>query len=56
MLLGTVGAQLALIVIYQFFGHSIPVFALYALSLTLLVTLSRIVERGIIRYFATLSR
>ncbi len=56
VLLGTVGAQLALIVIYQFFGHSIPVFALYALSLTLLVTLSRIVERGIIRYFATLSR
>ncbi len=56
VLLGTVGAQLALIVIYQYFSHSIPVFALYALSLTVLVTLSRMFERGIIRYVATLAR
>jgi len=56
VLLGTIGAQLALIVIYQYFSHSIPVFALYALSLTVIVTISRIFERGVIRYFATLAR
>jgi UDP-GlcNAc:undecaprenyl-phosphate/decaprenyl-phosphate GlcNAc-1-phosphate transferase len=56
VLLGTVGAQMALIVIYQYFSHSIPVFALYALSLIVLVTVSRIFERGIIRYVATLTR
>jgi UDP-GlcNAc:undecaprenyl-phosphate/decaprenyl-phosphate GlcNAc-1-phosphate transferase len=56
VLLGTVGAQLALIVIYQYFSHSIPVFALYALSLTVLVTVSRMFERGVIRYVATLTR
>ena len=56
VLLGTVGAQLALIVIYQYFSHSIPVFALYAASLTVLVTVSRMFERGIIRYVATLAR
>ena len=56
VLLGTLGAQTALIVIYQYFSHSIPVFALYALSLTVLVTVSRIFERGIIRYFASLTR
>ena len=55
-LLGAVGAQLALIVIYQYFSHSIPVFALYAVVLTLLVTLSRIFERGVIRYLTSLTR
>jgi UDP-GlcNAc:undecaprenyl-phosphate GlcNAc-1-phosphate transferase len=56
VLLGTIGAQVALIVIYQYFSHSIPVFALYALSLTVLVTVSRVFERGVIRYLATLAR
>ncbi len=56
VVLGTVGAQLALIVIYQYFSHSIPVFALYALSLTVLVTVSRVFERGVIRYLSTLTR
>jgi UDP-GlcNAc:undecaprenyl-phosphate GlcNAc-1-phosphate transferase len=54
VLLGTVGAQLALIVIYQYFSHSIQVFGLYAAALIVLVTLSRIVERSITRYFTTL--
>jgi UDP-GlcNAc:undecaprenyl-phosphate/decaprenyl-phosphate GlcNAc-1-phosphate transferase len=56
VLLGTVGAQLALIVIYQYFSHSIPVFALYALSLTLLAVAFRRFERGVIRYFQGLTR
>jgi UDP-GlcNAc:undecaprenyl-phosphate GlcNAc-1-phosphate transferase len=56
VLLGTIGAQIALIVIYQYFSHSIPVFAFYAASLALLVTVSRVAERGIVRYFSTLSR
>lgn len=56
VLLGTLGAQAALIVIYQYFSHSIPVFGLYAISLVVLVTLSRIFERGIVRYVTTLTR
>jgi UDP-GlcNAc:undecaprenyl-phosphate GlcNAc-1-phosphate transferase len=56
VLLGTFGAQAALIVIYQYFSHSIPVFALYALSLTVLMTVSRMFERGVVRYVATLTR
>jgi len=54
--LGTIGTQLAIIVIYQYFSHSIPVFIIYAVTLAVLVTISRIFERGIIRYFVALSR
>ena len=50
VLLGTVGAQVALIVIYQYFSHSLQVFGLYAVVLVAIMTLSRVVERGIIRY------
>jgi UDP-GlcNAc:undecaprenyl-phosphate GlcNAc-1-phosphate transferase len=56
VLLGTIGAQVALIVIYQYFSHSLLVFGLYAVSLTFLVIVSRAVERGIIRYVSALSR
>jgi UDP-GlcNAc:undecaprenyl-phosphate/decaprenyl-phosphate GlcNAc-1-phosphate transferase len=56
VLLGTAGAQIALIVIYQYFSHSLQVFGLYAVSLIVLVTISRMFERGVTRYFAGLTR
>lgn len=56
VLLGAVGAQVALIVIYQYFSHSLLVFALYAFVLAILITVSRIIERAIIRYLASLTR
>ena len=56
VLLGTLGAQTALIVIYQYFSHSLQVFGLYALSLIVLATLSRMISSGIFRYLKTLLR
>ena len=56
VLAGTVGAQIALIVVYQFWDHSLIVFALYAAVLVVIVTLSRVFERGLVRYFAGLAR
>jgi UDP-GlcNAc:undecaprenyl-phosphate GlcNAc-1-phosphate transferase len=56
VLLGTLGAQLALIVVYQYFSHSIPVFALYAIALTMLITVTRIGERWLVRYLISLIR
>jgi UDP-GlcNAc:undecaprenyl-phosphate GlcNAc-1-phosphate transferase len=56
VLLGTVGAQAALIVIYQYFSHSIPVFALYAVVLTILITITRMGERWLVRYLMSLIR
>jgi UDP-GlcNAc:undecaprenyl-phosphate GlcNAc-1-phosphate transferase len=54
--LGTLGVQAALAVVYRDFGHSIPVFLIYSVVLMVFVTLTRIIERGIIRYFASLTR
>ena len=54
--LGTVGAQLFLVVIYRYFDHSLTVLLFYATALALLVTLSRVFERGVRRYLASLSR
>jgi hypothetical protein len=56
VLAGTVGAQIALIVVYQFWDHSLIVFALYAALLVVIVTVSRVFERGLFRYFAGLAR
>jgi UDP-GlcNAc:undecaprenyl-phosphate GlcNAc-1-phosphate transferase len=56
VLLGTLGAQAALIVIYQYFDHSIPVFALYAVALTVLITITRMGERWLVRYLMSLIR
>jgi len=56
VLLGTIGAQVALIVIYQYFSHSLLVFGLYAVTLTFLMIVSRTIERGIVRYVSTLTR
>jgi UDP-GlcNAc:undecaprenyl-phosphate GlcNAc-1-phosphate transferase len=54
VLVGTLGAQLALIVIYQYFSHSVPVFALYAVVLTALITVTRMGERWLVRYLTSL--
>jgi len=54
--LGTVMADLALVVVYQSFDHSLVVFALDAAALIVLVAITRIFERGIIRYVRTLTR
>jgi UDP-GlcNAc:undecaprenyl-phosphate GlcNAc-1-phosphate transferase len=56
VLLGTVGAQAALIVIYHYFSHSLPVFALYAIVLTILITITRMGERWLVRYLISLIR
>ena len=56
VILGTLGAQLALIVVYQYFSHSLPVFGLYALAVMVAVTATRVFERGVIRYAASLIR
>lgn len=54
--LGTLGAQLFIIAIYRYFDHSLAVFALYAVTLVVLVTISRTLERGIRRYLENLAR
>lgn len=56
VVLGTAGAQVGLIVVYQYFNHSLQVLALYAIAMIVVATAARVFERGVIRYVATLSR
>jgi UDP-GlcNAc:undecaprenyl-phosphate GlcNAc-1-phosphate transferase len=54
--LGTVVSQLGLMLLYRAISHSVTVFMLFAVSLAAAVMLTRFIERGIIRYFANLTR
>jgi UDP-GlcNAc:undecaprenyl-phosphate GlcNAc-1-phosphate transferase len=54
--LGTLASQLGLMLLYRAISHSVTVFMLFAVSLAAAVTLTRLIERGIIRYFASLTR